>query len=181
MSTNKRTALIALVTLALAGCASVLSKGNFQPRIPVSGESTVYMVRPYHFEATMLPVSIRLDGQSIGSLTLNEGIYLRLAPGKHTLTVDPPIGQSPWSFPVGDHEFAVEAGKQYVLSLATSIVGSTPERSTVSAVYVGGRIGVMPVFGKDGGIQKGARWDLREFEEARSEPELLKIGFRESR
>ncbi|WP_395706485.1 hypothetical protein [Casimicrobium huifangae] len=173
--------VLVFVTSLLVGCASIGSKGNFQPRMPTAGEAMVYMIRPYDFEATMLPVSVRVDGESVGSLALNEGVYLRLSAGQHVVAVDPPIGQFPWSFPVGDHRFELEPGKQYVLSLRTSAVGATPERSTVSAVYIGGRVGVMPVFGKEGGVQKGARWEQSEFSATQPTEELLKIGFRERR
>ena len=170
---------VAFLLASIVGCASVVSRGNFQARLPATGEASVYMVRPYDFQATMLPVSVRVDGQSVGSLALNEGVYLKLKPGEHSIAVDAPIGQLPWSFPVGDHPIVVESGKQYVLSLTTAVVGSTPERGTVSAIYVGGRIGVMPIFGKEGGTQKGARWYLSELDLSQASSEFQKIGFRE--
>lgn len=173
--------MFAVVSVLVSGCASIVSRGNFQAQTPTSGQATIYLVRPYDFEATMLPVAVRLNGSSIASLGLNEGVYVMLAGGKHVVAVDPPIGQNPWSFPVGDHPIEVEAGKQYILSLRTVVVGATPERGTISAMYVGGRVGVVPVFGKEGGVQKGARWVLSELMPFSQPEELQKIGFRERR
>lgn len=158
-------ALLLFAVSALTGCA-VVAGGNFKPAAARSDVATVYVMRPYYFDVTMISAGINIDGKRVASLGLNEGQVVRLSAGKHEVTVDAPMLQPKYSYPSEPFFFEVNAGDVLVLTLDRVILGYEPVRSQMGIIPLGGKPGFIPVYSQTGGAQIGSRFRVETYREA---------------
>lgn len=108
--------LLAGLAIALtAGCSSVPigNEAAKPPEAPRTGYATLHVGRPTGFNVSVFPVTIDIDGKTVGSLAPGRYMTVELAPGKHTLEVP----NNAWSRAINgiphQVEFTTAAGKTY--------------------------------------------------------------------
>jgi hypothetical protein len=92
--------VVALVTLAMAGCAPIhQSSANLKDKAlrfrPAEGRSAVYVIRPNQFVAAGSALPVFLDHEKFGSLPPKSYLYCEVLPREHALELAELPGAKP--------------------------------------------------------------------------------------
>ncbi|MGJ5208682.1 hypothetical protein [Bradyrhizobium sp. HKCCYLR20261] len=135
--------LLAGLAIALtAGCSSVPigNEAAKPPEAPRAGYATLHVGRPTGFNVSVFPVTIDIDGKTVGSLAPGRYMTVELAPGKHTLEVP----NNAWSRAINgiphQVEFTTAAGKTYYALPTEWNSGSTQRVTMVGSAVVVDRV-----------------------------------------